>query len=157
SLAEVVPAAESIAASGVRSILLFGIPAEKDSEGSSACDECGIVPRAVQMIRAAVPELAIFTDLCLCAYTDHGHCGLVREGGIDHGESNEALARAALAHAAAGADFVAPSAMLDGTVRVLRNALDGAGFTETGILSYSVKYASAFYGPFREAARSAPA
>lgn len=156
ALAEVAPAAERLFDAGVRAVLLFGIPLGKDSDGRSAAAENGVVPAAVRAIRRAVPELAIATDLCLCAYTDHGHCAPIADGRVLNDEAMETLGLAALAHASAGADLVAPSGMLDGVVGAVRRALDGDGFTETGILAYTVKYASAFYGPFRDAAHSAP-
>ncbi len=142
---------------GVRGVLLFGIAQEKDEEGSFAWSEAGATPQAVRALKAAVPDMCVFTDVCLCGYTDHGHCGVVREGVIDNDATLEKLARVALCHGRAGADFVAPSDMMDGRVGWLRAALDREGFQDTGILSYTAKYASAFYGPFREAAASEPA
>jgi len=156
ALDEVAGAAAAVRAAGVRAVLLFGVPANKDARGRSAADENGIVPRAIRAIRRETPDLAIITDLCLCAYTDHGHCGLVDGGKILNDESLAVVGDAACAHASAGADLVAPSGMLDGGVRAIRGALDAAGFVDAGILSYAVKYASAFYGPFRDAAASAP-
>ena len=157
TLAEVASAAATLHAAGIRAVLLFGLPAEKDHAGLAAADEQGIVPRAVAAIRSAAPDLAVITDLCLCASTDHGHCAPVEDGRVLNDEALDTLGRAAVAHAAAGADLVAPRGMLDGGVAAIRAALDDAGFAERGILAYSAKYASAFYGPFREAARSAPA
>ena len=150
--------AAEAAAAGVAGVLLFGLPDTKDAEGSSAWDDEGPVPTAVRAIRAAAPELVIATDVCLCQYTDHGHCGLVGpDGAILNDASLPGLARAAVAHARAGADLVAPSDMFDGRVGVIRDALDEHGFAETaGILAYSSKFASSFYGPFRAAAASAP-
>lgn len=142
---------------GIAGVLLFGLPDAKAEDGSPAWDPDGPVPAAIRSIRGAAPGLVLFTDVCLCAYTTHGHCGLVENGEILNDPTCEALARQARVHAAAGADFVAPSDMMDGRVGVLRDALDRDGFVRTGILSYAVKYASAFYGPFREAAESAPA
>jgi porphobilinogen synthase len=142
---------------GIGAILLFGIPEQKDDVGSGAYDEDGIVQRAVRALRAAVPELVIVTDVCLCEYTSHGHCGIVQDGEIANDETLELLARAAVSHAEAGADAVAPSDMMDGRVGALRMALDGDGFERVPIVAYSAKYASAFYGPFREAAGSTPA
>lgn len=141
---------------GIRAVLLFGLAEQKDPEAREAYDEAGVVPQAIRRIKAVAPELVVITDVCVCAYTDHGHCGLVRDGEVDNDATLSLLARMALAHAAAGADLVAPSAMMDGQVRAIREALDGAGFTNVGIMAYSAKFASAFYGPFREAADSAP-
>ena len=143
---------------GVPAVLLFGIPAEKDAKGSGAYDDEGVVQLAVRAIKDAHPDLVVITDVCLCAYTDHGHCGVVREDGqIDNDVSLELLAKTAISHAAAGADAVAPSDMMDGRVAALRAQLDAEGHAETPIIAYSAKFASAFYGPFREAADSAPA
>jgi porphobilinogen synthase len=147
---------EEIARLGLRSVLLFGIPAEKDAVGSEAYAEEGIVQEAVRRIKAAVPEMLVITDVCLCEYTDHGHCGVVQGQRVLNDPTLELLARTAVSHAAAGADLVAPSDMMDGRVAAIRAALDEAGFDETPILSYAAKYASAFYGPFRDAAGSAP-
>ena len=146
------------AAAGVSGVLLFGLPDRKDAEGSSAWDDEGPVPAAIRAIRAAAPDLVIATDVCLCQYTDHGHCGLVGpDGAILNDASLPNLARAAVAHARAGADVVAPSDMFDGRVAVIRDALDEEGFAETvAILAYSSKFASSFYGPFRAAANSTP-
>ena len=150
--------AAEAAAAGVGGVLLFGLPERKDAEGSSAWDEDGPVPNAVRAIRAAAPDLVIATDVCLCQYTDHGHCGLVgADGAILNDASLPGLARAAVAHARAGADLVAPSDMFDGRVAAIRDALDDEGFAEgVGILAYSSKFASSFYGPFRAAANSTP-
>jgi porphobilinogen synthase len=138
-------------------VLLFGIPAVKDHEGSAAWDEQGVVQQGVRAIKQALPELLVITDVCLCEYTDHGHCGVPdAEGRIDNDASLELLARTAVSHARAGANVVAPSDMMDGRVGSIRAALDREGFAETPILAYSAKFASAFYGPFREAAGSAP-
>ncbi len=141
---------------GVGALLLFGIPEEKDEAGSGAYDDDGIVQRALRALRASVPGLVLVTDVCLCEYTSHGHCGVVRDGEVDNDISLELLARTAVSHAEAGADIVAPSDMMDGRVGAIRGALDGDGFDHVPILAYSAKYASAFYGPFREAAGSAP-
>lgn len=157
ALAEVAATAERLFVAGVRAVLLFGIPIEKDPDGRSAAAEDGVVPRAVRELRRAAPGLAIATDLCLCAYTDHGHCAPIADGRVLNDEAMETLGLAAAAHARAGADLVAPSGMLDGVVGAVRRALDDDGCQETGILAYSVKYASSFYGPFRDAAHSAPA
>jgi len=152
--------AAQAAAEGVRSVLLFGIPAEKDERASQAYADNGVVQRAVRAIKKVAPKLVVITDVCLCEYMSHGHCGITElEGGIAHvlnDESLELLAKASVSHAAAGADIVAPSDMMDGRVGAIRLALDDAGFKETIIMSYAAKFASAFYGPFRDAAESAP-
>jgi porphobilinogen synthase len=142
---------------GVPAVLLFGIPATKDETGSENFADDGIVQRALRRIRERHPDLLLISDLCCCEYTSHGHCGIVRNGRVDNDATLEILARAAVSHARAGADIVAPSGMMDGMVAAIRAALDGGGLTDHAILSYAVKYASAFYGPFREAAGSAPA
>jgi porphobilinogen synthase len=148
--------ARELVGEGIRTVLLFGVGRSRDDEGSDAWATDGVVPTAVRAIRKAAPELVVVTDVCLCAYTSHGHCGLVREGQILNDESNERLGRVAIAHASAGADVVAPSAMMDGQVAAIRSALDSSGHLETAILSYATKHASAFYGPFREAEESTP-
>jgi len=142
---------------GVKGIMLFGLPEAKDEFGSGAYHENGIVQQAVRSIRAAAPDLVIMTDTCLCEYTSHGHCGVVREDEVLNDPSLELLARIAVSQAEAGADVIAPSAMMDGQVLAIRDALDEAGFEHIPILAYAVKFASALYGPFREAADSAPA
>jgi porphobilinogen synthase len=142
---------------GVSAVLLFGIPETKDAQGSGAVAADGIVPRALAAIRRATPDLLLITDVCLCEYTDHGHCGVLRDGEVDNDPTLELLAAEALAHARAGADIVAPSDMMDGRVGAIRRALDAAGFAHLPILSYAAKFASGFYGPFREAAESTPA
>jgi porphobilinogen synthase len=142
---------------GVRSVLLFGIPAEKDAEGSGAWDEDGVVQQALRALREASPGLVLLTDVCLCEYTSHGHCGALDGDDVDNDSTLELLARTAVSHAEAGADAVCPSDMMDGRVAAIRTALDDADRGETPIVSYAAKYASAFYGPFREAAESAPA
>ena len=143
---------------GVRAVLLFGIPAAKDDTGSEGYADDGIVQQAIRALKAADPSLAVAADVCLCEYTDHGHCGLIgADGQVDNDSSLEVLARMAVSMARAGADLIAPSDMMDGRVGAIRLALDGAGFPATPIMAYSAKYASAFYGPFREAAGSAPA
>ncbi len=143
---------------GVPAVLLFGVPAEKDEQASGAYDDEGVVQLAVRAIKDAHPELVVITDVCLCAYTSHGHCGVVREDGtVDNDVSLELLAKTAISHAQAGADAVAPSDMMDGRVGALRGQLDAEGAKETPIVAYSAKFASAFYGPFREAAGSSPA
>lgn len=141
---------------GIPGVLLFGIPAHKDEKGSSAIDPEGIIPQAIKTIKGVAPKLLVITDVCLCEYTSHGHCGVIRNDCVDNDQTLPLLAKMALAHAAAGADMVAPSDMMDGRVRVIRDALDDKGFTEIPIMSYAAKYNSAFYGPFREAAGSAP-
>lgn len=157
SIDEIAPEAAAAAELGVTGVMLFGLPEAKDELASGAYDENGIVQQAVRAIRAAAPELVIMTDTCLCEYTSHGHCGVVRDGEVLNDPSLELLARTAVSQAEAGADVVGPSAMMDGQVGVIREALDDAGFEQVAILAYAVKYASGFYGPFREAADSAPA
>jgi porphobilinogen synthase len=148
--------AESLAALGVRAVLLFGIPSKKDAQGSGAWADDGPVPEAIRRIKAVVPALTVWADVCLCEYTDHGHCGVLRHGEVRNDETLPLLASAALAYARAGADVIAPSDMMDGRVAAIRRALDEAGFGPIAIVSYAVKYASAFYGPFRDAAGSTP-
>ncbi|MGC2423005.1 MAG: porphobilinogen synthase, partial [Nitrospirota bacterium] len=142
---------------GIPAVLLFGIPKVKDSRGSEAYAESGIVQQAVRAVKDAVPDLLVITDVCLCEYTDHGHCGVVEHGEILNDPTVDLLCKEALSHAKAGADIVAPSDMMDGRVGAIRETLDEAGYSGTPIMSYAVKYASAFYGPFREAAESTPA
>jgi porphobilinogen synthase len=141
---------------GVRSIILFGLPESKDTIASGAYAEDGIVQRAIRAVRQSSPEMIIMADTCLCEYTSHGHCGVIRNGEVSNDESLELLARTALSQAAAGADIVAPSAMMDGQVGAIRELLDAEGFESTALMAYAVKYASGFYGPFREAAQSTP-
>ena len=141
---------------GLRQIILFGVPSVKDSQGSGAWNPEGVVQKTVRALKKRFPELLVITDVCLCEYTDHGHCGLIHEGDVDNDSTLELLARSALSHAEAGADIVAPSDMMDGRVTAIRSRLDESGFTGIPIISYAAKYASAFYGPFREAAGSAP-
>lgn len=149
---------KKIASSGIPAVLLFGIPANKDKLGTQAHRSDGVVQQAVRRIKDAAPEILVITDVCLCEYTSHGHCGILnRKGEVENDETLDVLAKVALSHAKAGADIVAPSDMMDGRVGVIREALDEGGFENTPIMSYSAKYASAFYGPFREAAGSAPA
>jgi porphobilinogen synthase len=148
--------AEELLGLGISSVILFGIPEEKDDEGSGAYAEDGIVQRALRALRERYPDLVLITDVCLCEYTSHGHCGVIEDGEVANDATLELLARTAVSHVEAGADVVAPSDMMDGRVAALRAALDEAGFAETAIISYAAKYASAFYGPFREAAESAP-
>jgi porphobilinogen synthase len=141
---------------GVGAVILFGLPGRKDEAASAAYDEEGIVQMAVRALRKDVPELVVVTDVCLCQYTSHGHCGVLRDGAVDNDITLELLAQTAVSHAAAGADVVAPSDMMDGRVGAIRAALDAEGWSGTSIMAYSAKFASAFYGPFREAAHSAP-
>ncbi len=142
---------------GIPAVILFGIPATKDARGSGADDPNGIVQRAIAAVKQALPDLCIITDVCLCEYTNHGHCGLVEGGEVRNDPSLGRIAATALSHARAGADIVAPSDMMDGRIGAVRRALDAGGFDEVPILSYAAKYASAYYGPFRDAAESAPA
>jgi porphobilinogen synthase len=148
--------AKEVAALGINAVLLFGIPQGKDEVGSLAYRSDGVIQQAIRAIKKAAPELLVITDVCLCEYTSHGHCGIVVDGDVDNDKTLELLARMALSHAEAGADIIAPSDMMDGRVKAIREALDGSGFTNLPIMSYAVKYASAFYGPFRDAAQSAP-
>jgi porphobilinogen synthase len=152
--------AKEIASLGIPAVILFGIPEHKDAMGSDAYDEAGIVQRGVQAIRDAATDLLVITDVCLCEFTDHGHCGVVHEGtggaDVDNDATLELLVREAVSHARTGADMIAPSGMMDGMVQALRRGLDQAGFPQLPIMSYAAKYSSAFYGPFREAAESAP-
>jgi porphobilinogen synthase len=156
SVDELVRDAREAAELGIPGVLLFGIPESKDERGSSGYADDGIVQQGVRAIKQAVPDLLVITDVCLCEYTSHGHCGVIRDGDVQNDETLELLARMALSHARAGADMVAPSDMMDGRVATIRAALDESGFTNIPIMAYSAKYASAFYGPFREAAESAP-
>ena len=157
SVDDLVAEAEELRSLGVPAVILFGIPDEKDEQGSGAWDDEGVVQRALRALRASVPGLVLVTDVCLCEYTSHGHCGLLEGEEVANDATIEVLARTAVSHVEAGADAVAPSDMMDGRVAAIRGALDDAGFDATPILSYAAKYASAFYGPFREAAESAPA
>ena len=157
SIDHAVEEAGAAAALGIPAVLLFGLPSSKDEEGSGAWDDEGVIQLATRAIKTAHPDLLVITDLCLCEYTSHGHCGLLRpDGSVDNDATLELLARTAVSQAAAGADVIAPSDMMDGRVGRLRGALDEHGLTDTPILAYSAKFASAFYGPFREAADSAP-
>ena len=157
---EIAEEAARAAALGLRAVLLFGIPNEKDEQATGAYAADGVVQQAVRAIKARTPDLLVITDVCLCEYMSHGHCGVVRQDGehfhVLNDESVELLVQAAVSHAAAGADLVAPSDMMDGRIGAIRRALDAAGFDQTGIISYAAKFASAFYGPFREAAESPP-
>ena len=148
--------AEGIREEGIPAVMVFGLPDRKDPTGSRSWADDGIVQQAVAAVKRRVPDLTVITDVCLCEYTDHGHCGVLKDGDVDNDATLEILVRQAVSHADAGADMVAPSDMMDGRVAAIRGALDQAGHTSTGILSYAVKYASAFYGPFREAADCAP-
>jgi porphobilinogen synthase len=157
SIAHAVAEAGEAAALGIPAVLLFGLPAAKDEEGSGAWDDEGVVQLATRAIKEAHPDLLVITDLCLCEYTSHGHCGVIRAGTVDNDATLELLARTAVSQARAGADLIAPSDMMDGRVGAIRAALDDDGLHETPIMAYSAKFASAFYGPFREAADSTPA
>jgi porphobilinogen synthase len=148
--------AKEIAALGINAVLLFGIPQEKDEIGSSAYQPDGVIQQAIQAIKKAAPGLLVITDVCLCEYTSHGHCGIVVDGDVDNDKTLDLLARMAVSHAEAGADIIVPSDMMDGRVGAIRSALDESGFVDLPIMSYAVKYVSAFYGPFRDAAQSAP-
>jgi porphobilinogen synthase len=156
SVDAIVKEADELWALGIPAIILFGLPDKKDAEGSRSWADDGIVQQAVSAIKGRLPEMAVITDVCLCEYTDHGHCGVIRDNEVDNDATLELLARQAVSHARAGVDLVAPSDMMDGRVGAIRNALDAENYQGIGILSYAVKYASAFYGPFREAADSAP-
>jgi porphobilinogen synthase len=156
SLDELAKEAKDAAGMGIPAILLFGVPAAKDPRGSEAYAEDGIVQQAARMVKETIPDLLVITDVCLCQYTSHGHCGVVEGGRIKNDASVDLLTRVAVSHVEAGADIVAPSDMMDGRVAAIREALDEASYLETPIMAYSAKYASAFYGPFREAAESAP-
>jgi porphobilinogen synthase len=156
SVDEAVKEAKDAAGMGIPAVLLFGIPEDKDPRGSEAYADDGIVQQATRAIKDTVPDLLVITDVCLCEYTSHGHCGVVEDGRVKNDPTLDLLARTAVSHAEAGADVVAPSDMMDGRVAAIRDALDEANYIETPIMAYSAKYASAFYGPFREAAQSAP-
>jgi porphobilinogen synthase len=156
SVDESVRDAEDAARLGVGAVILFGLPETKDERGTSGYADDGIVQNAVRELKKSLPELVVMTDVCLCEYTSHGHCGVIRDGVVQNDETLELLAEQALSHARAGADVVAPSDMMDGRVGVIRRTLDSRGFADVAILSYAAKYASAFYGPFREAAESTP-
>jgi len=156
SVDELVKEAEEVWSLGIPGIILFGLPRVKDRLGSEAYARDGIVQKAVAAVKERVPELVVLTDVCLCQYTDHGHCGIIEDGRIDNDTTLDILSRVAISHAEAGADFVSPSDMMDGRVRAIRETLERDGFKDTGILAYAVKYASSFYGPFREAADSTP-
>lgn len=147
---------DALLASGIRNVILFGIPNEKDPEGRVSLREDGVIQKAIRRLKEDYPELHVTTDVCLCEYTDHGHCGVLRNGAVDNDPTLDILQEQAVSHAEAGVDMVAPSGMIDGMVAAIRNGLDAAGYRGIPIMSYSAKYASAYYGPFREAAQSAP-
>jgi porphobilinogen synthase len=157
SIGNLLPEVREVVALGIKAVLLFGIPAHKDAAATGAYDHEGIVQMAIRAIKDEFPDLVVVTDVCLCEYTDHGHCGVVQEGEVLNDVTLELLSKMAITHAESGADIVAPSDMMDGRVAAIRNALDDEGLTDTILMSYSSKFASAFYGPFREAAESAPA
>ncbi len=156
SVDELLNDAEEAFALGIPAVLLFGLPARKDAAGSEAWAAAGIIQKAARALKAKLPDLVVITDLCFCEYTSHGHCGVLKKGRVDNDATLKNIARTAVAQARAGADLIAPSGMMDGAVAVIRAALDRAGFKDTGILAYAAKYASVFYGPFRDAAGSAP-
>ena len=156
SIDNLIKEAKEINSLGIPAILLFGIPQKKDEKATEAYDEKGIVQQAIRTIKKEIPDIVVITDVCLCSYTSHGHCGVVKDGKVDNDETIELLAKTALSYAKAGADIVAPSAMMDGQVKAIREMLDENKFNDVAIMSYSAKYASSFYGPFREAADSAP-
>jgi porphobilinogen synthase len=153
---EVVREAKEVAKLKIPAVILFGVPEEKDERGSEAYSQSGVVQQAVKAIKDATPDLVVITDVCLCEYTSHGHCGILKGQEVDNDATLDVLARIAISHAKSGADIVAPSDMMDGRVRAIRQALDENGFSQTAIMAYSAKYCSGFYGPFREAAHSAP-
>ena len=156
SIENIVAEAREVHALGIPAVILFGIPEVKDPVGLDAYSESGIIQETIRAIKQAVPQLTVITDVCLCEYTDHGHCGVIRDGDVDNDETLQLLAAEALSHARAGADIVAPSDMMDGRVAAIRELLDANGFEKIPVMSYAVKYASAYYGPFREAAESTP-
>ena len=156
SIDNIVAEAKEVQVLGIPAVLLFGIPEAKDAVGTDAYCETGIIQNTVRAIKAAVPELTVITDVCMCEYTDHGHCGVIKDGDVDNDETLKLLAAEALSHAQAGADIIAPSDMMDGRIEAIRTILDENGFENIPIMSYAVKYASAYYGPFREAAESTP-
>ncbi len=156
SIDNIVKEAREAAALGIKSVLLFGIPEHKDETGSEGYAADGIIQKTVRELRKKVPDMLVVTDVCMCEYTSHGHCGIIKDGDVDNDETLDYLAKMAVSHAEAGADVIAPSDMMDGRVGVIREALDDAGFEKVPIMSYSAKYASGFYGPFRDAAESPP-
>lgn len=156
SIEHIVSEAREVRDLGIPAVILFGIPEAKDAVGSDAYSKTGIIQNTIRAIKAEVPELMVITDVCLCEYTDHGHCGVIKDGDVDNDATLELLAKEALSHVQAGADMVAPSDMMDGRVAIIRKMLDDQGFDQIPIMSYAVKYASSYYGPFREAAESTP-
>ncbi|HET9855811.1 MAG TPA: porphobilinogen synthase, partial [Methylomirabilota bacterium] len=156
SIDELLKECKDVASMGIPAVLLFGLPQDKDPRGSEAYADDGIIQQAVRAVKDTIPDLMVITDVCLCEYTSHGHCGVVEDGRIKNDPTLELIARTAVSHAEAGADLIAPSDMMDGRVAAIREGLDESGFPETPIMAYSAKYASAFYGPFREAADSTP-
>lgn len=156
SIDNIVAEAKEVYELGIPAVILFGIPEEKDAVGSDAYCDSGIIQNTIRALKEALPELTVITDVCMCEYTDHGHCGLIKDGDVDNDSTLELLAKEALSHAQAGADIVAPSDMMDGRIAALRDILDENGFEHIPVMSYAVKYASAYYGPFREAAESTP-
>jgi porphobilinogen synthase len=156
SIEHIVAEAQEVFELGVPAVILFGIPETKDAVGSDAYSETGIIQETIRALKKQVPGLAVITDVCMCEYTDHGHCGIIKDGDVDNDATLELLAREALSHARAGADMVAPSDMMDGRVAAIRDILDDSGFDQVPVMSYAVKYASGYYGPFREAAESTP-
>jgi porphobilinogen synthase len=156
SIEHIVAEAKEVYELGIPAVILFGIPEEKDALGQDAYSDTGIIQETIKAIKAEVPKLLVITDVCMCEYTDHGHCGVIKDGDVDNDETLKLLAAEALSHARAGADIVAPSDMMDGRVAAIREILDANGFTDIPVMSYAVKYASAYYGPFRDAADSTP-
>lgn len=156
SIENIVAEAKEVHQLGIPAVILFGIPETKDPVGQDAYSDHGIIQRTIRAIKEEIPELTVITDVCMCEYTDHGHCGVIKDGDVDNDETLELLAAEALSHAKAGADIVAPSDMMDGRIAAIREILDANGFTHIPVMSYAVKYASAYYGPFREAAESTP-
>lgn len=156
SIEHIVAEAKEVHQLGIPAVILFGIPEAKDAVGQDAYSETGIIQETIRAIKKAVPQLTVITDVCLCEYTDHGHCGVIKDGDVDNDETLQLLAAEALSHARAGADIVAPSDMMDGRVAAIREILDANGFSHIPVMSYAVKYASAYYGPFRDAAESTP-
>ena len=156
SIEHIVTEAKEVYELGIPAVILFGIPETKDALGQDAYSDTGIIQETIKAIKAAVPKLLVITDVCMCEYTDHGHCGVIKDGDVDNDETLKLLAAEALSHARAGADIVAPSDMMDGRVAAIREVLDANGFTDIPVMSYAVKYASAYYGPFRDAADSTP-
>ena len=156
SIEHIVTEAKEVYELGIPAVLLFGIPEEKDALGQDAYSDTGIIQETIKAIKEEVPKLLVITDVCMCEYTDHGHCGVIKDGDVDNDETLKLLAAEALSHARAGADIVAPSDMMDGRVAAIREVLDANGFTDIPVMSYAVKYASAYYGPFRDAAESTP-